>query len=138
MAAQLAEVGIKLQVKSTSNLNQYVGKLFGAQVPAAVMGYGSQPMYLEGPGLYLPKATFNPFGSRDPEIDALYGRLSVAGGDEVAAVGRQIQRRLVELAWFAPVGFAPLVYFASRRVDPDSLRTSPRAPIPPLAELRPA
>jgi len=138
MAGQLDKVGIKLKISSTSNLSQYANKLFGGDSPAAVIGYGSQPMYLEGPGLYLPKATFNPFGSQDATVDALYAKLTTAAAGEADAVSRQIQRRLVELGWFAPVGFAPLVYYADKSVDPDSLRTSPNAPIPPIAELRPA
>jgi peptide/nickel transport system substrate-binding protein len=138
MAGQLQEVGIKLKTTSVSNAALYAGQLFGAKYPAAVIGYGSQPMYLEGPGLYLPKAAFNPFRSSDAQLTALYGRLAGAAPEQIGAMSRQIQQRLVDLAWFAPVGLAPLVYYADKSVDPKSLKTSPQAPIPPLTDIRPA
>jgi peptide/nickel transport system substrate-binding protein len=138
MAGQLQAVGIKLKTTSVSNAALYAGRLFGAKYPAATIGYGSQPMYLEGPGLYLPNAAFNPFRSSDPQLTDLYGRLAGAPPEQIGAMSRQIQQRLVDLAWFAPVGLAPLVYYADKSVDPGSLKTSPQAPIPPIAEIRPA
>ena len=138
IAGQLEQVGIKLKTTSVSNAAQYTGRLFGAKYPAAIVGYGSQPMYLEGPGLYLPNAAFNPFRSSDPQLTALYGRLAGATQDQIGPLSRKIQQRLVDLAWFAPVGLAPLVYYADKSVDPSSVKTSPQAPIPAIAELKPA
>jgi peptide/nickel transport system substrate-binding protein len=138
IAGQLEQVGIHVKAKSVTNLTQYASDLFGGKAPAAIMGYGSQPMYLEGPGLYLPKAPFNPFGSTDAQVEALYAQLTTAPSDQVVAASRAIEKRLVELGWFAPVGFSPLVYYADASVDPDSLQTSPQAPIPAITRVRPA
>lgn len=138
IAGQLTKVGITIKATSVSNAALYAGDLFGAKYPAAIVGYGSQPMYLEGPGLYLPQAPFNPFGSTDPELTALYGSLADATPSQIVPRSQALERRLVDLAWFAPVGLAPLVYFADKAVAPASLQTSPQAPIPPITELRPA
>lgn len=118
IASQLSKVGVNLKLTTQSIVNQYVQDMVAAKYPAAGIGYGCQPIYLEGPGLFLPSAaTFNPFKSADPSLQPLYAKAAAANDADRAAIDRQIEQRLVQQAWFLPVALSPVFYFTRPGVE---------------------
>ncbi|WP_157007494.1 ABC transporter substrate-binding protein [Agromyces laixinhei] len=132
---QLAAAGITVELDARPSADYFQG-MAGAQFAAAVIGYGSQPMWMEYDGLYGPEAVFNPFGTQRDEIDELSAKAAMAGPDEREEYEQEIQRYLVEEAWFAPMVYLPVFYYASDELAP--IAVSDARPQTPLREIRPA
>jgi peptide/nickel transport system substrate-binding protein len=113
VAGYLTKVGVQLKFRTQTLVSQYVQDVVAKKYPAAGLGYGCQPIYLQGPGLFLPSAaTFNPFGSSDPQLQSLYTKAAGAPVIDRAALDRQIEQRVVNLGWFLPVSLSPVFDFA--------------------------
>ncbi|SMQ57649.1 peptide/nickel transport system substrate-binding protein [Agreia sp. VKM Ac-1783] len=139
IAGQLAEVGITLKMESIADTSEWATRMSSGEFPAASIGYGSLPLSVEGPGLFLPTAFFNAFHSEDAQLTDLYGQLLVAAPDDVQSVSEKLQKRVVELAWFAPVGWAPLGYYWSDKVDSTELNaTTGLSPSAAIIDVKPA
>jgi peptide/nickel transport system substrate-binding protein len=83
-----------------------------AEFPASVMGWGVQPVYIMGRGLWLGAAVgMNPFHSSDSGIEALDLQAATADAATRADLDKQIVRRVVELGWFVPVTLTPVFLF---------------------------
>lgn len=125
---QLAEVGIKVDLKTNKDVASYIQDMTSQQFPAAVVGYGAQPIFLEGQGLFLPTApVFNGFHTDDKKLADLYTRAAAADEETRADLDRQIVEYVVDQAWFAPVAFSPVLYFS--RADLGGIEVSGAAPI---------
>jgi peptide/nickel transport system substrate-binding protein len=139
IAGQLAEVGIELVVESKADANEFFNLMATAEYPVAWIGFGSMPMYLEGINLFMPGALFNPFRTEDDQITELYSKLSVAPAEDIEDIAQQIETRLVELAWFAPVAWVPLGQYASTKLDTEAVTTTNGAsPLVAIIDLKPA
>lgn len=137
MAEQYREIGVTLELVNQAEATNYINDLSTGQFPAYGIGYGTQPVHLMGPGLFLPSAAlFNPRRSADAELESLYQ--SAAGLDDAARVEveRQIIARLVDQAWFVPVVFVPVFFFARSTVT--GIEPTNAEPIPNPVHWRPA
>jgi len=129
MANQLADVGVRLQISDTADSNKYIQDMLSGQFPAYGIAFGTLPVHLMGPLLFLPNATpFNPFHSTDPTLESLYAKAAAAGPDTKPDLDRQIIGRLVEQAWFVPVLFQPVSYYARPGVG--GVAATPNRPTP--------
>jgi len=109
----LAEVGIRVNALVSTDEKTYIDGMYNRQYSAAAVGYGSQPMYLMGTALVLPSALpFNGFGTDDPTAVGLVDQIRSADADAQAAYAQELNLYLVEQAWFAPVMFGPVLYYA--------------------------
>ena len=127
VAGQLAEVGIDVNLNHVTDVGRYIGGATDHSYPAVAVGYGAQPMFIMGPGLFLASApVFNGFATDSPELAQLYADAAAAPPEERAGLDVQIQQYLVDEAWFAPVAFSPVFYYA--RTDLGGLSVSPEAP----------
>jgi ABC-type transport system substrate-binding protein len=127
VAGQLAEVGIDVNLNHVTDVGAYIGGATDHSYPAVAVGYGAQPMFIMGPGLFLASAPiFNGFATDSPELAQLYADAAAAPPEERAALDMQMQQYLVDEAWFAPVAFSPVFYYA--RTDLGGLSVSPEAP----------
>ena len=125
---QLAKIGITVQLKTDTDIPTYIQDMTSKKFPAAAIGYGAQPMFQEGQGLFLPTApVFNGFKTDDPTLTALYAKASAADASTRATLDRQMEEYLVNQAWFAPVAFSPVFYFS--RASLGGVQLSAAAPI---------
>jgi len=109
-------------------VDKYIQNMVAAKYPAIGIGYGGQPIYLEGPGLFLPSAaTFNPFKSSDKDLEDLYAKAAAANDTDRKALDQQIEQRLIDEAWFVPVSLSPVFFFARPGVT--GVEPSPGQPI---------
>jgi peptide/nickel transport system substrate-binding protein len=113
IAGELAKVGITLKLTTETDATKYVSDMTSKAYPAAGIGFGGLPIFLEGPQLFLPHApVFNPFASTDPALESLYARAAKAPVAQRQALDQQVEQRLVSEAWFAPVTISPVFYYA--------------------------
>ena len=128
ISGQLAKVGIKVKLTTVADTQTYVTDMTNRKFPVVVVAYGGQSMYLEGAGLFLPAAAvFNGFKTASPNLATLYAKASAADPKPRAAFDVQMQEYLVDNAWFAPVAFSPVLYFA--RADLGGLKVNAQAPV---------
>lgn len=140
VASELAKVGITVKSESQPDVNTYVSKMASGTYPASWIGFGTLPMFVEYQNLYGPGASlFNPFKSTDPQLTELSGKLATASQEEVKTLSEQIEKRLVDLAWFAPVGWAPLGQYATTKIDSAAVTTTTgENPIAAIVDVKPA
>lgn len=127
VAGQLAKVGIKLDITTVSDAASYLTDATSHKFPAIAVGYGAQPMYLEGQGLFLPSAAvFNGYKTPSPQLDGLFAQAAAASPARRAQLDEQMEKYLVDNAWLAPVAFSPVLYFSRPNVG--GVTVSPNAP----------
>jgi len=103
LVGYLAEVGITLNVVNVPP-DQYIPSILSGEYPTAFLPYGMVDAYFDFGQLVTPTGGFNPMGSSDDEINALYAEAGAATNDEDRAVLlEQINARVVDLAWFLPM-----------------------------------
>jgi peptide/nickel transport system substrate-binding protein len=124
---QWAKVGVTVAITDDANANTYTSAAFGAQFPAFMTDFGQLPLWIEGPALFLPTASFNPYHTDSPPLVSLYDEESRAGSSAKTALDQQIEAYLVHNAWFVPVVTTDLTYYAAKSVA--GVQTSPQAPI---------
>jgi peptide/nickel transport system substrate-binding protein len=136
LAQQWQKVGVKLQITDRANANQYSTEAFGAKYPAFMTIFGQQPIWTEGPSLFLPTALYNPFHSANPQLQRLYDKAAAASGAAKPEADRQVEAWLVHQAWFVPVVTTGLPYYATKKVTGTAV--SPKAPLAPIYTIQPA
>ncbi len=132
---QLAAIGITVELDSRPGPD-YFAAMTGGTFPAAGIGYGSQPLPMEYDGLFGPSAVFNPLGSASDTISQNMADGMTATEADAVAYYEAVVTELVEDAWFAPVVFAPVFYFAGTTLAPTQVTEA--RPQVPLIELAPA
>lgn len=137
MAEQYKEIGVTLDLVNQAEATNYLNDLSSGQFPAYGIGYGTQPVHLMGPGLFLPSAAlFNPRRSSDAELNSLYQVAARLDHTKRAEVERQVIARLTDQAWFVPVVFVPVFFFARPSVT--GINPTNAEPIPNPVYWRPA
>ncbi|MDT0144527.1 ABC transporter substrate-binding protein [Microbacterium sp. PRC9] len=117
IAAQLAEVGITMTQDVATDITVYQANITGGEFPGFVGGYKAAPMYQQGKDFWLPGSNFfNPFHTESAELTDLWNQAAGASDDERADLDAQMQEYIVENAWFAPVFWAPVIYFAAEDI----------------------
>ncbi|WP_419863597.1 ABC transporter substrate-binding protein [Candidatus Poriferisodalis sp.] len=135
VAGQLAEVGVTLDRTTVADPTAYFTGLVSAQYPAVAMFYGVSNMQTYQSFFINPAGPFNPFGTVDPELDALYAEYFATVGD-TSDVERRINARLVDQAWVLPVMGSPLPWYLAEGLTGIEA-TSANSSIPTLADIRP-
>ena len=136
VAGQLAEVGVTLDLTTVADVPSYFTGLVSQEYPIVVIGYGLANMQTLSVGFIDPGGPFNPFGTVDEELDALYAEYFATVGD-TSDVEQRINARLVDQAWALPVLGAPLSWYLAAGLT--GIEATPgNGSVPPLADIRPA
>ncbi|MES2169736.1 MAG: ABC transporter substrate-binding protein [Actinomycetota bacterium] len=130
VASDWAKVGVTAKIQSYSTIGDLVGPWLGKQLSGTTGVYDAQPMYIFiGQGLAKDAGTFNPFQTEDPQltslINAAYGETDQS---KLPAAWNAIQRRVVDLGWFVPVGSGDSLYYSVKKLKGVAL--SPTAFVP--------
>lgn len=136
IGAQLAEVGVKLDITTKAGVNDYVVDMLSGKYPAAAIGYGLGNMSTLYAGFVNPAGPFNPFKYDEKKLDALYATYNGAPADQSAAAEKAINAHLVDQAWTVPVAGAPLSYYTVEGLTGLDA-TAQNSGVPWLTELRP-
>lgn len=137
IGSDLGKVGINIQIKDvSSSISQFFGEGLSRTYPALIWSSGGGPDgYMGGQTILPTTGTFlNAFGSSDSQIDSWYQQANSSSDPAVRAkLYQQINRRLLDLAWFAPVCQWTTLYYMRPNVknvqfsnaNPTALPTSP-------------
>jgi peptide/nickel transport system substrate-binding protein len=133
MADQLKDIGVRVKITA---MDPAKGIAQLADYPASVMGWGVQPVYIMGRGLWLGAAVgMNPFHSSDAQLEALDQQAAIADAATRAQLDQQIVRRVVELGWFVPVTLTPVFLFYRNTITLNAVQDRP---LPAPVAWRPA
>ncbi len=136
IAGQLSKVGVELELDVKPAVADYIKEMSAASAPAATLGFGRLPATINYQLLWGPAAaTFNPFKTKDANLDRLNGELAAAPTAEAPAIARQMQGVTVKQAWFAPVVATPLVVLHSTKVA--GVTAAPKRPVIYTPEIAP-
>jgi peptide/nickel transport system substrate-binding protein len=136
LAQQWKNIGVTLQITDYANSNQYFSEAFAPKFPAFMTIFGQQPIWTEGPSLFLPSALFNPFHTADPKLQSLYDQAAKAPEADKQKLDQQVEAYLVHQAWFVPVVTTGLPFYARKNVTGTGV--SPKAPLASLYEVQAA
>jgi peptide/nickel transport system substrate-binding protein len=102
--AQLAEVGITVELKAAANFGDWVGDLLSKQYAASVLspGWGGSEWFIAQGG-FMPGGIMNPFGAEDAEVSAAFGEFALASDDDRAELAQALNTITVEKALSLPI-----------------------------------
>jgi peptide/nickel transport system substrate-binding protein len=136
LAQQWKQIGVNLQITDYANANTFYSAAFAPKFPAFMTVYGQQPIWIEGPGLFLPAALFNPFHTADATLQSLYNQEAQASGAQQSSLDQQVEAYMVNQAWFVPVLTQGLPFYATSDITGTSV--SAQAPLAELYEAQPS
>ncbi len=99
----LGEAGITVEFEA-SLLENSIGDILQGKYAVLYFALGDATDWGTIRQIIAPDASFNPFHSSDPDLDALIEQFRTGGQDEQAEAARAINEFIVEEAWFAPLG----------------------------------
>jgi peptide/nickel transport system substrate-binding protein len=134
MTEAFASLGIEVTYAPITG-DQVVGSIIGGQWPANFFNLTAGSPF-EMIGLTLTQQSpFNPFKSADPEVDRLVQQAQTTSGDEQTAALQELNRHLVDQAWFAPWDAAEGTFITTTDV---AVTAVPGVSVPPLTGFEPA
>lgn len=98
---QLQDIGITVQY-TESGTNNFISDMLAPKYPATWMALQQDPDWQLINFMIAPNATFNPFKAEDPKIDAFIKTVQFGSTDEAAQALKDLNKYLVDQAWFAP------------------------------------
>jgi peptide/nickel transport system substrate-binding protein len=115
LASDWGAIGVKVQIKAYPTVDELVTPWEAAQLPVVATGQNGQPMYTQAVQVLMPNSgLFNPFKSTDPTLTKL---MNAARGASTAAAENaawdKVEEQVVKLAWFAPIAYSSVIYYAS-------------------------
>ncbi|HEY3544832.1 MAG TPA: ABC transporter substrate-binding protein [Propionicimonas sp.] len=112
---QLADVGIT--VSYTDVGTNFISDLMGAKYGASWMQLATSSDWQTATFAITPDALFNPFKTQRPEVDALLKTIQTGADDASAAAAKELNKYIVDEAWFAPFYFVDNIYVSKPSVD---------------------
>ncbi|MEV5069705.1 peptide ABC transporter substrate-binding protein [Microbacterium sp. LMI12-1-1.1] len=101
VAQQLADIGITVNYTDPGTGN-FITDMLAPKYPATWMALEQNPDWQLINFMIAPEATFNPFGSQDPQVDEYITTIQMGTEDEAAQATKDLNAWIVENAWFAP------------------------------------
>lgn len=104
VASQLAEVGVTLDVKSDgADLNQLISDMASREYSAVFFNAGTGMFTNALQNFASPASPLNPFASQGDEVIGAFDALALAPEAEAEAAAVDLNRAVVEQAWFVPL-----------------------------------
>lgn len=101
VAQQLSDIGITVDYTDPGAAN-FIADMLAPKFPATWMALEQNPDWQLINFMIAPTATFNPFKSQDPKVDALISTIQTGSQAESDAALKELNKYLVDQAWFAP------------------------------------
>jgi peptide/nickel transport system substrate-binding protein len=136
LAQEWAQMGVTVKIINDANPDAYEQAFASGTVPSFIATYGQQPISIEGPGLFLPSALFNPYHTASAALQSLYDQDITASGSAATVLDQKVESYLVNNAWFVPVVASGLPWYATTNITGTSVTTT--APLVELYQVEPA
>ena len=98
---QLADIGITVNFTDPGTGN-FITDMLAPKYPATWMALEQNPDWQLINFMIAPEATFNPFGSQDPQVDEYISTIQNGTQEEADQATKDLNAWIVENAWFAP------------------------------------
>ncbi len=115
IAAQLAEIGITLELRASGN--DYPTDLYSLKYPLTSLPFGGQPQFANATQAFLDKGSLNPFNSIDPGLQTLFDEYAAAPEADRDAKAKVVEKYIVDQALALPVAVVDAKLFVSKAVD---------------------
>ncbi|MFF3851060.1 ABC transporter substrate-binding protein [Streptomyces sp. NPDC002328] len=117
VAQQLGQLNIKVKQQTLSGPNAVEQLLSGTYpVPLWPLGnYGESITDIKD--YVLPDGIWNVMHQPDPTVKKLYDRLITAKGQKSAEIQQEINRYIIDQAWFVPMAYPDAFYAYSPKID---------------------
>jgi peptide/nickel transport system substrate-binding protein len=117
--AQLAEVGVTLELKAAQNFGEWVDDLVSGQYAATVLSPGAGGAeFFAAQSQFMPGGIMNIFQAEDADLTAAYNDLLVAPVDERGAAAQEVNRIATEHALALPISaISTIVLYNSEKID---------------------
>lgn len=102
LAQMLAEAGITIEW-AEGQLQNSIADILTPKFSAVFFTLGEPTDWGTVQQIIAPNATFNPFHSSDPELQKMIDTMQIGDDATQAEMARNINKYIVEHAWFAPV-----------------------------------
>lgn len=111
IAAQLAEIGITMELRSAADFGAWVNDFVSGQYSSTIFGGVGLPMFLNAQFFWTPAAIMNPYGIVDPDIEAAFADMGAAATPEDSVTAAQeLNRVVVEKALTIPIYNQQVIY----------------------------
>ncbi|MGN6408830.1 MAG: ABC transporter substrate-binding protein [Curtobacterium sp.] len=119
VAAQLAKVGVTMQLKAEPDFGTWVNDLVSGKYAATLLtGDGSQ-MYLNAQFAFTKNAVMNPYGVDDSAVDAAFATLAQASPTAIGSAARAVNDAIVKQALTLPIASNDsIIIFDSTKTKP--------------------
>jgi len=102
VADQLSKIGITVDFKD-EQISDYISKILGAQYSASLFQLQQDPTDWQLSQFQIAAAApWNTFHIADPKVEELIGQLQTGDESTAAKAGKELNKYVVENAWFAP------------------------------------
>lgn len=117
--AQLAEVGVTLELKAAQNFGEWVDDLVSGKYPVTILSPGAAgATYYSAQAAFLPGGLLNIFQAEDPDLTAAYNELVVASVEDRGEAAQAVTRVATEHALALPVSaVSTIVLYNSDKID---------------------
>jgi len=132
IAGDWAKLGVRVTIKTYPSVAAMGTDVGSKKYPAFAGNLDVQPMFLESTQILDKDAGFfNPFRYDDPTLSALLATARAATSSSAVAAGwAAVERRVVELGWFAPVASGPTLYYGVKGLTGIALSAANFVPDP--------
>lgn len=108
--AELAQVGVTLQLKADSNFGAWVDDLVSKKFAATILSPGSGGSeYFTASSAFMPGGIMNIFSAQDPRLSAAFNAFSAASQAQTAADAQKVNDVAVQDALALPVSAASTI-----------------------------
>jgi peptide/nickel transport system substrate-binding protein len=115
IAAQLADVGVTLELNGITDLNQFTPELTSKKYPLMSTSVGMPSPYAVTRIFLNADGTYNPFHTTDPQLDEYVNTAKSQGGD----AWQDVFAFAVTEYWWIPIMYESNIYLASQDVVAD-------------------
>lgn len=116
VAAQLKRAGIEVKLHQYQNFGAMLASFSNKEHEALLFNSNFGPPNLARFQTLTPKGSLNPYASEDSELTRLMNEASKLPLQKAEAAWKKVYARVVDQAWFAPIGATHTVYFVSNKV----------------------
>lgn len=118
IAAQLAEIGVDVEIVQAPTFGDFSRESESAQYPAMILPWGGTAMYSIAQQIILPDGIANAYKAEDPEFSALFEQGASQSGAEAEATWQELSLKVTERAWFVTVAVTYSPFFGKDHISP--------------------
>ncbi len=116
IVAQLKRAGITVKTLEYQGFGPMIGAFAKKEADVLLFSSNFGPPNVARFQTLMPKGSLNPYGSEDPEMLKLIAEATKLPVAKSEATWKKVYARVVDQAWFAPIGAAHGVYFVSDKI----------------------